>query len=257
MKITRYTVPTSHPDVDLTAAVVADLHDRPFGEIVAQLAEIKPDVILISGDLCESMEGKRGTHERHGFGFLAEAAKIAPTFYSLGNHEIGASHRQLRHPSSSPTERGRLHPTWRDAIRETGAILLDEDAVHWRGITVGGLGSALHRPDRAPDTAWVKRFAAQKGYKLLLCHHPEYFDRYLRDLDIDLVVSGHAHGGQWRVFGRGVYAPDQGLLAKYTHGTHEGRLVISAGVANSVAPIPRLFNPREIVVIHIRSCDKV
>ena len=253
MRITHYTVPTEQPNMNMTAAVVADLHDRPYTEILSQLADIKPDAIFVPGDLCESLEGEQGKHERHGFGFLAEAAKIAPTFYSLGNHEIGASHRQLRHPAAPPDRRGRVHPTWREAIRQTGAILLDEEFISWRGITIGGLGSALHRPDRTPDTAWLQRFAAQKGYKLLLCHHPEYYDRLLRELDIDLVVSGHAHGGQWRICGRGVYAPDQGLFAKYTRGVHEGRLVISAGVANSISPIPRFFNPREIVLVHLRS----
>ena len=89
------------------------------------------------------------------------------------------------------------------------------------------------------------------GYHLLLCHHPEYFDRYLRDYPIDLTVSGHAHGGQWRVFGRGVYAPDQGLFPKYTSGLHEDRLVISRGVANTVPFAPRLFNPCEVVTVEV------
>jgi predicted MPP superfamily phosphohydrolase len=66
-----------------------------------------------------------------------------------------------------------------------------------------------------------------------------------------MIVSGHAHGGQWRVFGRGVYAPDQHLFPKYTSGVHEGRLVISRGVANTVSPIPRFFNRREGVVVSV------
>jgi predicted MPP superfamily phosphohydrolase len=249
MKITQHTLVTAHPVVDFTAAIVADLHDRPYTEILVHLHEIKPDVILIPGDLCESFEEKRGNPDRLGFGFLAEAARIAPTFYALGNHEIGASHRQLRHSTVPPAERGRVHPTWREAIRKTGVILLDEDFVSWHGITVGGLGSALHRPDRTPDTAWVERFAAQPGYKLLLCHHPEYYHRFLRNLHIDLVVSGHAHGGQWRIFDRGVFAPGQGIFPKYTSGLHDNKLLVSRGLANN-AFVPRLFNPCELIFIN-------
>ena len=75
--------------------------------------------------------------------------------------------------------------------------------------------------------------------------------QWLRDYPIDLFVAGHAHGGQWRLFGRGVFAPDQGLFPKYTSGVHEGRLVISRGLSNTVTPIPRLFNSRELVVVEV------
>ena len=116
-------------------------------------------------------------------------------------------------------------------------------------LVIGGLGSGLLNPGHAPDMAWLDDFTATPGYKLLLCHHPEYFDRHLRPYPIDMIVSGHAHGGQWRIFGRGVYAPDQHLFPKYTSGVHEGRLVISRGVANTVSPIPRFFNRREVVMV--------
>ena len=73
---------------------------------------------------------------------------------------------------------------------------------------------------------------------------------HIKQQDIDLVVSGHAHGGQWRFFGRGVFAPGQGLFPKYTAGVHDDRLVISRGLKKTVMP-PRIFNPLEIVVIDI------
>ena len=66
--------------------------------------------------------------------------------------------------------------------------------------------------------------------------------------DVTLVLSGHAHGGHWRFFGRGVYAPGQGLLPKYTSGVLDNRCVISRGVGDHTR-IPRLFNPREVVII--------
>ena len=72
----------------------------------------------------------------------------------------------------------------------------------------------------------------------------------LRDRNIDLVLSGHAHGGQIRLLGRGLYAPGQGILPAYTGGLHSGphgKLLISRGLSNTALPVPRLFNPPEIV----------
>lgn len=74
---------------------------------------------------------------------------------------------------------------------------------------------------------------------------------------IDLVFSGHAHGGQIRVFDHGLYAPDQGLWAKYTRGMHHhgpnGSMIISTGLSNTGGIVPRLFNPREIVYIRLEN----
>ncbi|MBQ9157217.1 MAG: metallophosphoesterase [Eubacterium sp.] len=102
--------------------------------------------------------------------------------------------------------------------------------------------------DKKPDVTWLDRFCAEPAYKILLCHHPEYYPSYLRERDIDLILSGHAHGGQIRIFGQGLFAPGQGLLPKLTSGVIDHRLVISRGLANNTI-VPRLFNPEEIVYI--------
>ena len=256
MKTTRYQLNTRRAGVSFKAAIVADLHDRPFDSILPILEREAPDLILIPGDLCESLDAEKADGPRPGLALLSACSAIAPTFYSLGNHEIDACHGKLYRASMSgqPLPPFSMAPTWKAIIEKSGATFLDHTFCRWNGLVIGGLGSGLLTPDRRPDLSWLDAFCAADGYKLLLCHHPEYFDRYLRPYDIDLVVSGHAHGGQWRVFGRGVYAPDQHLFPKYTSGVHENRLVISRGVVNSVPLVPRFFTPCEVVTVEVTRC---
>ena len=232
--------------------MVADLHDRPYGEVLSILRRERPDLILIPGDLTEWLREDCLPAKRPGLELLAACADLAPTFYSFGNHEIGGCHGRIyraKLAGEGELPPFVLPPQWRAIIEESGATLLNEGFVSWQGMTIGGLGSGLLNPGWIPRLSWLDEYAGMPGYKLLLCHHPEYFDRYLRPYDIDLVVSGHAHGGQWRIFGRGIYAPDQPLFPKYTSGIHEGRLVISRGVSNTVPLVPRLFNRREVVIL--------
>ena len=256
MRNTRYQLTTTHP-VSFKACVVADLHDHSYRDILPILKDERPDLILIPGDLTETLREGLDPSARPGLALLRECAAIAPTFYTFGNHEIGGCHGNIRKAKRSATPLSfSLSPVWREIIAATGATLLLDEHIEWNGVTIGALGSGLLNPAWIPDLSMVESFAAAPGYKLLLCHHPEYFDRYLRPYPIDLTVAGHAHGGQWRVFGRGVYAPDQGLFPRYTAGLHEDRLVISRGASNSAFPIPRFFNPCEVVTVEVKGRKK-
>jgi predicted MPP superfamily phosphohydrolase len=194
--------------------------------------------------------------------FLSACASIAPTFLSLGNHEWMVDQEDL------------------DMIRSTGVTVLDNN---WRPITVdgkeiilagltsgyvtdyrafraesgspnryprqesiSGIGGAVHARYHKPETEWLPAFAGQAGYHILLSHHPEYFP--LIPDSIDLILSGHAHGGQWRIFGHGVWSPGQGWWPRWTRGVYCGRLVVSAGLSNTTW-IPRIENPTEIVYL--------
>ena len=252
MRNTRYRLTTDHP-VSFKACVVADLHDSSYRAILPILKVERPDLILIPGDLTETLAEDTDPASRPGLSLLRECAAIAPTFYAFGNHEIGGCHGNIRKAKRSATPLSfTLSPAWREVIASTGAILLHQEHMEWNGLIIGALGSGLLNPGWIPDLTMLESFAATQGYKLLMCHHPEYFDRYLRSYPMDLTVSGHAHGGQWRLFGRGVYAPDQGLFPRYTGGLHENRLVISRGTSNTVPFVPRLFNPREVVTVEVR-----
>lgn len=246
----------------LTAAVIADLHENDPAEVLAELEAIRPDVVFIAGDTFE-----RRTDEEHlerirkmpvfqkvvcwlawrfddafellsfrrteptrenAYRFLRGAAKRnVPIFLSLGNHDP------------------HLEPEDVAVINETGTTLLDNrDVTVWlrgREVHVGGLSGDA-------DEAWLDSFCQKKGYRILLCHRPEYYDTYIKGRDCNLILAGHAHGGQIRIFGKGLFSPGQGIWPKYHHGIYDGRLVVSAGCANTSA-VPRIGNPCEIVAL--------
>ena len=250
MQITRYQIPSTEKLSDLRIAVASDLHGCAHGGIVDAISKEAPDVILIPGDLMDDKDLRNAEHS--GYDFLTACAKIAPTFYSLGNHELACYHKG--NPWRHPTPIG-LTDVIRQRIAATGATLLENDSVLWKGVRICGLSSGINKKENCPDKATLQNFAQAPEYRLLLCHHPEYFIPYIKETDIELTVCGHAHGGHWQIFGRGVYAPGQGLFPKYTHGILENRCIISRGLANHTH-IPRICNPTELVMIEIRETNK-
>lgn len=253
IKQTHYFLPRGRFPKQYTMAVLADLHGGDPEEVLSSLGRERPDYILIPGDLFERLDGVDDVYHQNAFRLLREAVKIAPVFYSTGNHEDGGVHSWgprwgIRVRARDYSEADLL------AIRESGAHLLLDSFLMKDGIVFGGLCSGLIRPDRLPDRSWLEDFCRAEGPKVLLCHHPEYYEPYLRDLPIDLIVSGHAHGGQWRFFGRGVFAPGQGIFPRYTYGVHDRRFVISTGLKRG--RIPRFGNPPEIVYVHFTSDTK-
>ncbi len=244
LKLTRYTLKAPSASlVGKTLAVASDLHGNDSEPAIRLLKEAGPNVILIPGDLMDDAE--LADPEASGYAFLRTCASLAPTYYSIGNHEIACYHKgnPWRHPVPVP-----ISPEARERIEASGAVLLDNACVTVGDVTYCGLTSGINRKENHPDAQTLARFASLPGVKLLLCHHPEYFVPYIQKTDIDLTVSGHAHGGHWRILGRGIYAPGQGLFPKYTSGILDGRCVISRGMGNHTR-IPRMFNDPELVLI--------
>ncbi len=254
LSVTEYNISQKAFAKKMTFAVVSDLHSREgseVGGIITVLKSKKPDLILAPGDIFERLDGTRAQEHPAGHELLRACADIAPTFYSFGNHENGG----IRSWNKLKWIRIKSIPKYYDAnelkqIADCGVAILDDGFVIQDGIAFGGLSSGLINEGRAPDTAWLDKFCKLDHPKVLLCHHPEYYGRYLSDRNIDLIVSGHAHGGQWRVLGRGVFAPGQGIFPKYTSGVHDGKLVISRGLKPS-GTIPRIFNRPELVFITV------
>ena len=210
----------------LTLAVVSDLHNGDYQDVLPILARV--DAILIVGDL---VDRHRGGYDR-AVRFLHDAPELAPTFYAIGNHEWKFKQRSAYWPH----------------VEASRVTVLDNRFVRFRGILLGGLSSA---PRTQVNTGFLAEADGDRAFKLLMCHHPEYFKRLVRPHDVDLTVSGHAHGGQIQLFGRGLYAPNQGPLPRWTHGFYfDGRLLVSRGMTNS-ARAPRLNNPCEMILLQL------
>lgn len=247
-------------------ALLCDSHNRPCARVLSSLRRNRPDMIAVAGDFVDghvSLEGHEGLlmMERagHAMELLEGCAAVAPTFVSLGNHEWMLNKRDVR------------------MIQQAGCRVLDDGWERFGPLVVGGLSSGIvpeyrqwrsEQLDRSgyirvpkntsltadnPRTDWLDGFCNQEGFHVLLSHHPEYWPK-LKSWDIELVLSGHAHGGQWRYLSpstrrwAGVFAPGQGPFPQVTSGVYDDRLVVSRGLSNT-APVPRLFNPVEVVYI--------
>lgn len=251
MNITHYSIQAPRGLSPYRIVVASDLHGEHHPALPDAIRAEKPDLILIPGDLMDDEQLQ--DESSHGYAFLKACVGIAPTFYSVGNHEIACYHKgnPWRHPTPVP-----IPQDVKARIARTGAILLDNEFVRHGALCICGMTSGINGHKNEPDADLLAKFAKQEGFRLLLCHHPEYFVPYIQKTDIELTVCGHAHGGQWRVFGRGVYAPGQGIFPKYTSGVLDGRCVISRGLGNHTR-IPRFFNPRELVVIEVQAQEKM
>lgn len=237
MQISEIHIKTKKDVFPLSIALVADLHGIETSPIIEQLQTIHADVIAIVGDVIEK------DNDSYPLTFFRECIKIADTFFSLGNHERKITQDDI------------------NAISTTGVRILDNSwqkykecycfggmtspfVMEWRETQKTRLRYAL------PYYRWMDEFQKQNAFRILLDHHPENYARVTRAKDIDLILSGHAHGGQIRLFGHGLYAPHQGFFPRYTSGVYENRLIVSRGLSNP-KPIPRIGNPKEIVVVNI------
>ena len=226
-------------------AQVSDLHNAEFGDgnekLIELLSQTDPDMIVITGDLIDS----RHTDIEIALEFARQAINIAPSYYVSGNHEA----------------RVREYEDLKMGLAEAGVNVLEDQKVQitreGESITLMGIDDPSFQEDYLfGDSESVARQAItdlqneSDRYTILLSHRPELFDLYV-DTGMDLVLSGHAHGGQFRLpFIGGLVAPNQGFFPKYDAGLFSvgsTNMIVSRGVGNSIIPI-RFNNRPEIVV---------
>ncbi len=230
-------------------AQVSDLHNAEFGtgniELLQTISESTPDIIVITGDLVDMNH----TNMDAALDFAKNAVQIAPIYYVNGNHEAALSqYNQLK-----------------EGLKSVGVIVLEDEAIQLEhnGSTVTLIG--LSDPnfsirtdvfDDLPDMVSTKLnglLESENGYTILISHRPELFETYV-SCGVDLVFSGHAHGGQFRLpFIGGLIAPNQGLFPKYDAGLYTDvntNMVVSRGIGNSIIPF-RFNNRPEVVLVEL------
>lgn len=229
---------------------VSDLHNKKFGSNQDKLVEITkdidPDIIVITGDFIDS----RRTNVDVALEYTNQVVDIAPVYYVPGNHE----------------SRVEEYSILKEGLLKSGVIILDNklEEININNEKISLIG--MEDPTLLTSNNKMKKFEyilssikdrSNSNLKILLSHRPEILDIYERQ-DIDLVFSGHAHGGQIRLpFTDGLFAPGQGLLPKFTSGIHEKgntNMIVSRGLGNSLFPF-RVFNRPELIVTKLSSKD--
>ena len=227
-------------------AQVSDLHNAEFGEgnckLIGLLSQTDPDMIVLTGDLIDS----RQTDIEIALEFAEQAMQISPVYFISGNHEA----------------RMREYDDLKMGLVDAGVVVLENQQVQitkeGEHITLIGVDDPSFRTDYLFGDAEsvIKQATADlqnetDSFTILLSHRPELFDTYV-DSGVDLVFSGHAHGGQFRIpLVGGLVAPNQGFFPKYDAGQFNREnttMIVSRGVGNSIIPV-RFNNRPEIIVV--------
>lgn len=228
-------------------AQVSDLHNAQMGEnnekLLDMLKKAEPDIIAITGDMIDSTR----TNTEIALQFAKQAVEIAPCFYVTGNHEARVPEITYENFEKELKKIG-VH------VLRDKEIILEKDGEQIALVGIDDPAFAKEGDNVGEDSGVsdkINGLFTDNRFKLLLSHRPELFDEYVR-ADVNLVLTGHAHGGQFRlpVVG-GLVAPNQGLFPKYDAGLFtEGNtnMIVSRGIGNSIIPV-RINNRPEVVLI--------
>ena len=248
LKIQTYALKSEKLAGHIRVVLLTDLHSCVYGEGQRELLDAveaqHPDVVLLGGDIVDDELAPEPALTA-----VKALAAAYPVYYVTGNHECW----------SGAAEAIRAELASYGVTVLTGAcdtVLFQGQPVNLCGVDDPAVG----------EEAWkvqLERCAHQADpayFTLLLTHRPERVAAY-RAYPFDLILAGHAHGGQWRAPGllNGLLAPDQGLFPAYAGGEYavgEGTMIVSRGLARESTRVPRLFNPPELVVIDLGELQK-
>ena len=249
LKIASYTLRSPKVERAIRIAFLSDLHSCNYGEnaqtLVSAIDRQRPDLILLGGDIFDDVLPDDNTEA-----LLQQISGRYPCYYVTGNHEYWggaeAFARKMRILEES-------HVTRLD--NEAAAVTVQGMQINICGVNdpeaakIGdgfSFGAALEN---------IAQVSANRNFTLLISHRPERIDDYAK-YPFDLVLAGHAHGGQWRIphLINGVYAPNQGVFPKYAGGMYmrgDTCMIVGRGLARESTRIPRFYNRPELVIIDI------
>ena len=251
LEMNRITVTSAALPEDFSGyriAHVSDLHNAQMGKENEKLIELlkaaEPDMIAITGDIIDS----KNTDIDISIQFVTEAVKIAPCFYVTGNHEAWVAQSVYAELEQQMQEAG-------VTVLHDSEILLERNGAFVSLIGMDDPDYAAQKLGSLNVDQQIKKLTATENYIILLSHRPELFQHYC-EAEIDLVLSGHAHGGQFRLpFVGGLVAPDQGFFPEYDAGQYsdgDKNMIVSRGIGNSIIPI-RFNNRPEVVLIELQT----
>lgn len=212
-----------------TYVLLTDIHNSDLiSKLENHLKNLSIDGYLIGGDLLDEK-----TNNEQVIPLLEYLVSQKPVYYVTGNHEYRLDDLEK----------------YLSKFRELGVnVLNNETAPLSSSIALLGVDDAVS------EYTFLNRKSDDSKYNVVLVHRPQFFKEYV-NLGYDLVLSGHAHGGQWKIpfTNQGLLAPDQGLFPKYSSGTYfdeKGMMVVSGGLSLDKEYIFRLYNPYEIIVLN-------
>lgn len=247
LTVREYTIESEKVDGPVRLALLTDLHCCYYGEgqreLLDAVAAQQPDLVVLSGDI---VDDETRMPEERALATVEALAEQWPVYYVTGNHEFWS---------------GRVDEI-KEELRQCGAVILEGESAL---VTAAGQTIQICGVDdpNVGESAWqcqmenVTSALEEDVFSVLLTHRPERVEDYT-GRGFDLVLAGHAHGGQWRLPGliNGLIAPNQGLFPQYAGGEYdlEGTtLIVSRGLARESTRIPRFYNPPELVIIELTS----
>ncbi|MBS6194604.1 MAG: metallophosphoesterase [Clostridiales bacterium] len=244
----KYRIESEKISGNVRIVLITDLHSCRYGEEQKELIEAicrqEPDLVMLGGDICDDRISNEGTEE-----LLKGIAHRYPCYYVTGNHEYWSGNIE-----------GIL-----ELFETYGVTILDgrcetvqvrNDKINICGVTDPDVTVYTDAERDVQQQLKSLEQVDENGYfTILLAHRPEKIKEYAA-YGFDLVLSGHAHGGQWRIPGilNGLYAPNQGIFPKYAGGEYrvdDTQMIVSRGLARENTVVPRIFNPPELVVVDV------
>lgn len=252
LQISNYNILSNNIPVDFNnykIVQISDFHNTKSktltNNLIKQIKEQKPNIIVLTGDLIDSNK----TDVQVVINFITKINNIAPIYYVSGNHEANLSNYQKIKEQLEENKVIILE-------NKTEVLKINESEINLIGIN----DPRMANENVVSDSEIIKvelnnaKYNENK-YSILLSHRPELFDTYV-EKNLDLILTGHAHGGQIRIpFVGALIAPNQGFFPKYTSGMftkNKTTMIVSRGIGNSILPF-RINNKPELVVITLNN----
>lgn len=248
LKTVTYTIKSSKVTDEIKLALVTDLHSCYYGKnqsrLLNKIESYQPDAVLLGGDIFDDV-----LDDANACVFVDELAEKYKTYYVSGNHEWWSNRMQNMF--------NYLSAKGVTVLRGNSDVLKIDENV----IVVSGIDDPEVSTYDDLYLSWeeqlekVGKDIEQNRFNLLLTHRPECAEKYF-EYDFDAVLSGHAHGGQFRIpfVMNGFYAPDQGFFPRLAGGIYDfdgKKLIVSRGLTRESTRLPRIFNRPELVLVNL------